>query len=262
MEIKKFAIILIILSGAALTAFTGGIKSTAEVDGRLSTAPENNRPIVVLELFTSQGCSSCPPADALLDAVKRENESTVFALSYHVDYWNYIGWKDPFSNAKHTERQRKYNIKLKSRSNYTPQLVVNGKEHFVGSDASKVAGAIRKYKSATPENLISLANVKGDSHTVSFDFTMEGNVTGKNLRAVLVLDKRETNVNRGENKNRNLTNSNVVVAVKPISITGSEGKSFMAIPEIVAPGEKISLILLAENDIMDITGAAKALVDR
>ncbi|KKM61188.1 hypothetical protein LCGC14_1534190, partial [marine sediment metagenome] len=175
---------------------------------------KNYLPIVVLELFTSQGCSSCPPADILLNSVKQKNENTVFALSYHIDYWNYIGWQDPFSNAKNTERQRKYNSKLKSRSNYTPELVVNGKEHFVGSNASLVAGAIQRFESLTPENEIVLSSVNGNSDSITFAYKIKGNFTDKNLRSVLVLDQRTTKVNRGENRNRSLTNSNIVVAVK------------------------------------------------
>lgn len=88
-------------------------------------------PIIVLELFTSQGCSSCPPADVLLNKVKEQYPRKVFALSYHVDYWNYIGWEDPFSNAMFTKKQRFYNQKFKYKSNYTPQLGVISKQSII-----------------------------------------------------------------------------------------------------------------------------------
>ena len=262
MGVKKFAIILIIVIAGVTTAFTKLSDHSEKLADKPSIDTESFEPIAVLELFTSQGCSSCPPADALLDDVKKNSENTVFALSYHVDYWNYIGWEDPFSSPNHTKRQQNYNLKLKSRSNYTPELVVNGKEHLVGSDAVKVYSAIQKYSKAVPENQIALENVKANGNSISFDFSILGDVKNKNLRAVLVLDKRTTEVKRGENRNRSLTNSNVVVGVKSIGIDGNDGKSFLSIPEIVNPEENISLILLAENDNLDITGAAKARIVR
>ena len=106
---------------------------------------EDFKPIVVLELFTSQGCSSCPPADALLNEVKyKYSNNQVIALSYHVDYWNYIGWKDPFSKKEFSDKQRAYSSKFYSNSIYTPQIVVNGKEHFVGSKTAYYEFKIRE----------------------------------------------------------------------------------------------------------------------
>lgn len=108
-------------------------KSVAS-NNKTTTAKVSDNGIVVLELFTSQGCSSCPAADVQLEEAKKNYPERVFALSYHVDYWNYIGWEDPFSKKAYTFKQREYNQKFRSSSNYTPQLVVNGKEHFGGSD--------------------------------------------------------------------------------------------------------------------------------
>ena len=103
--------------------------------------------VVVLELFTSQGCSSCPSADVLLDKVRNEYKSeNVFTLSYHVDYWDYIGWKDPFSQKQFTEKQRSYAQKFNDNRIYTPAVVVNGKEHFVGSNRSKMYAKIKEYQ--------------------------------------------------------------------------------------------------------------------
>jgi len=90
---------------------------------------ETYKPVVVLELFTSQGCSSCPKADELLSEVRdgAANENVdVIVLSYHVDYWNYIGWKDPYSKKAYSNKQRAYSGKFNSSSIYTPQIVVNG----------------------------------------------------------------------------------------------------------------------------------------
>src|SRR5271154_2289788 len=95
---------------------------------------------VVLELFTSQGCSSCPPADALLKKLSAEN-SQLLPLSFHVDYWNYLGWKDPYSSPANTDRQRGYASALDGQV-YTPELVVNGAVGVVGSDEGSVRNAI------------------------------------------------------------------------------------------------------------------------
>lgn len=216
-------------------------------------------PIVVMELFTSQGCSSCPPADELLEKIKKENNKDVFALSYHVDYWNYIGWKDPFSKADYTELQRRYNVKFRSRSNYTPQLVVNGREHFVGSNSSKAFSSIRSYKELNSEHKIgvSISEVSGDK--ISFNYNVEGNSENTLLRAVLVLDERTTNVKRGENRNRILKNSNIVISQKYIPV--DKGSYSLSIPSLVKPGEKMTLVLISENGSLNISGAAKVAVN-
>ncbi|MGW9685974.1 DUF1223 domain-containing protein [Flagellimonas sp. 2504JD1-5] len=215
-------------------------------------------PVVVLELFTSQGCSSCPPADALLERVKKQHPKDVFALSYHVDYWNYIGWEDPFSKSTYTKKQRDYNRKFQYRSNYTPQLVVNGREHFVGSNSSKLTSKITEYKSDKSKNGVVFKNLIVSDFGISFDFYVEGSLEGKQLRAVLVLDERTTLVKRGENRNRTLKNSNIVVAEKYIPLQSSRAKSSISIPSIVSKGEDLTLMLLVEANNLDVTAATKA----
>ena len=96
----------------------------------------------VVELFTSEGCSSCPVADELAIALSKEYTKDVYFLGYHVDYWNYIGWKDRFSKADYTERQRQYAAVFRLNSIYTPQVVINGKKELVGSDHTRLRKAI------------------------------------------------------------------------------------------------------------------------
>ena len=217
-------------------------------------------PVVVLELFTSQGCSSCPPADVLLDRAKKDFPDRVFALSYHVDYWNYIGWEDPFSKSAYTIKQRAYNRKFRSRSNYTPQLVVNGSEHFVGSNGSKLFSKIDAYGKKDVANKVVISNVEKKGATISFDYTINGKLEGKNLRSVIVLDERTTSVKRGENRNRTLKNSNIVVAEEYSSLASNSGSGKIALPSFVANDEAITLILIAEDENLTITGAAKSKV--
>lgn len=96
----------------------------------------------IVELFTSEGCSSCPPADRLIDKLVTEKGSEIYILSYHIDYWDHIGWKDPFSQAAFTNRQRQYGRHFSLESIYTPQVIVNGIDEFVGSDERKLRASI------------------------------------------------------------------------------------------------------------------------
>ncbi len=214
-------------------------------------------PIVVLELFTSQGCSSCPPADVLLNKVKKEFPGEVYALSYHVDYWNYIGWKDPFSKSAFTKKQSGYNRKFRNRSNYTPQMVVNGKEHFVGSNATKLYSKIGSYKDLRANNKIKIEEVKTTGNMITFDYSVSGELDGKQLRAVLVLDERTTLVKSGENGNRTLRNSNIVVAENYSLLSAKHGEASIAIPAMVGKNDELSLMLLIEAENSDITAAYK-----
>lgn len=264
MMLKKIAISAIVFLSLGLIAFQNNFSKPIQTSDLTLLQPgfQAYDPIVVLELFTSQGCSSCPPADILLDKVKSEFEHSVFPLSYHVDYWNYIGWKDPFSESKYAEKQRVYNTKFKNKSNYTPQIVVNGTDHFVGSNSSKLYSAMNNYSKEKTTNKINLIYAWSDKNKILFEYSISGSTMDKTLRALLALDQRTTDVKRGENRNRKLTNSNIVVAEKTISVASLGGKSFISIPEIVNPNEKISLVLLIENKDYDITGAVKSMISR
>lgn len=228
-----------------------------ENDHMLEMGNTYERPFVVLELFTSQGCSSCPPADRVLEKVKKEFPETVFALSYHVDYWDYIGWKDPFAKSGYTKKQSNYNRKFGSPNNYTPQMVVNGKEHFVGSNQAKAYSKIGYYTSQTTENSVAILDAQTSRDKISFQYSIAGDLSHKLLRAVLVIDGRTTQVQRGENRNRTLSNSNIVVNERYIALESQTGSSSIAIPALVTPTDDLTLMLLMESESLDITAAAK-----
>ena len=163
-------------------------------------------PPLVVELFTSQGCSSCPPADAALaDLADRPD---VLALSFHVDYWDYIGWRDPYASASYTQRQRSYARYLKERFVYTPQMVVGGAEHLVGSDRGKLRDVLAEERRKQAE--------RGAGITLSLSADGSLAVDGPPQPAPRSLwligwdDRHETAVERGENRGRHLTNRNVV----------------------------------------------------
>ena len=220
------------------------------------TPPKTYEPTVVLELFTSQGCSSCPAADALLNEVKQTYDANVIPLSYHVDYWNYIGWKDPFSSKAFTQKQQNYNIKFNSRTNYTPQVVVNGNEHFVGSRESTLVAKIKSYLKKSTSNKVMLT-AKNSQNSVNYNYTVEGDLTNKVLRVVLVIEERTTSVKRGENRNRTLKNANIVVAQTYVDLNASSGTAQIEIPDVVDANDSLRLVGIVETKALDITGATQ-----
>lgn len=127
--------------------------SMLPVAGRAQTMP------VVLELFTSQGCSSCPPADALL--AELAGEPNVIALALHVDYWDYLGWADTFGQPAFTKRQRGYAKRARERMIYTPQMIVQGEDRLVGSDAEAIVARIAAHQAQTPTVTLEIARGEG-----------------------------------------------------------------------------------------------------
>ncbi len=160
---------------------------------------------VVVELFTSQGCSSCPPADELL--AELAGRPDVVALSLHVDYWDYIGWKDPYASPQYTARQRRYAETLNLRYVYTPQIVVDGRANIVGSHRAKVLAAIEA--AAQRDQPIEISFGTGNGGTVIIP---EGHAPAEGATVWLAVYDREhvTEIKRGENAGRKLRNANVV----------------------------------------------------
>ena len=168
------------------------------------------RPVVV-ELFTSEGCSSCPPADAFLAELASRPE--VLALSFHVDYWDRLGWKDPFSSAAATARQRRYAQLLRTDMIYTPQVVVDGGWQAVGSDQSAVEQAIVAARRSSVAIPVMLSLDHGRARVVI------GSVaSGASGSVVLVgFDRRHVDAVRGgENGGRTLTHVDVVRGISEI----------------------------------------------
>lgn len=176
------------------------------------------RPILV-ELFTSQGCSSCPPADALAgDLTER---SDVIVLSFHVSYWDYIGWEDPFATDETTQRQYDYAEALRQRNVYTPQMVIGGSTHVVGSDVPSVLNALASTSRGLPRAPQIAIGKVGDKFRVSL-----GSGRYEDTADVLLVrydSRHDTPVSRGENRGRTVTNYNVVRDLRKIGTwDGSE----------------------------------------
>lgn len=176
--------------------------------------------VTVVELYTSQGCSSCPPADAHLRELAKQ--PGIVALSVHVNYWDYIGWKDPFASDKTTERQHLYADSLNQRFVYTPEIVVDGYTHMSGANISAVDSAIKEAKTRERLRLPVTAKVEGSELKVSIP-AAEG---GKKASVWLfeIDSEHTTPVNRGENSGRTLTNANVVRSLQKIGEWNGEAE--------------------------------------
>lgn len=175
----------------------------------------------VLELFTSQGCSSCPPADAVLAKYALQNNPNIIPLAFHVDYWNYIGWKDPFSKAQFSSRQKDYTAVLQSQGSYTPQLVINGQDELVGSNESGVKALVAKALATKKQQSIALnkATLKGSQVEVAF--AVEATMPNTVINLALVKREEFTSIKRGENTGLKQTSYNIVFDFKTVPSNSS-----------------------------------------
>ena len=162
------------------------------------------RPVLV-ELFTSEGCSSCPPADRLLEKLDRAQPvpgAQIIVLSEHVDYWNRLGWADPFSSALFTERQQDYVTQLHLSDAYTPQAVIDGQKDAVGSDEPAIRAAVMRAE-ALPKVPIDLTAERSGAEARAHIRISDG-VAAASVYVALASDHVQSHVTRGENSGRNL----------------------------------------------------------
>jgi hypothetical protein len=165
------------------------------------------RPVVV-ELYTSQGCSSCPPADALLQELAARED--VIALSLHVDYWDYIGWKDRFADPAHAERQRAYAHAGGRRMVYTPQMIVEGQESIVGIKRMKLNDLIRAHQNAVSDTRLEIERGDGGLVRLSVAPADQPLANAADLYLVRFTPSRRVEITRGENAGRTMDYANVV----------------------------------------------------
>lgn len=207
---------------------------------------------VLVELFTSEGCSSCPPADAILREINgslTSDNQLIVGISEHVTYWNHLGWSDPFSLQLFTDRQNAYGDRLHLDSVYTPQIIVNGSEQVVGSDRTGLVKAFAKEQKALPSDaelhILSTAIV-GKSLQIHLSAT---STTQGDIVAVLADDIDQSSVARGENSGRKL--SHVAVArtltrVAPLH-TIADQEILLPLPPAFNASQKHHLILFAQT---------------
>lgn len=195
----------------------------------------------VVELFTSQGCSSCPPADALLAELAGRDD--VLALSLHVDYWDYIGWKDPFAAAACTERQRDYARHFGLGYVYTPQMVVQGRHQMTGSDRAAVLAAIGR-EAAMPRMTVA---IEGGAAAAAAILPARDGGESATVWAATFDYEHTTRVERGENKGRTLSYANVVRELRRIGAWNGEAvRVALPMTDLATGSDAVAVLVQAD----------------
>lgn len=180
----------------------------------------------VVELFTSQGCSSCPPADEALGQLIEEGD--VVALAYHVDYWDYLGWKDTLGSPQNTMRQKEYGKSLKSRGVYTPQAVINGRTHMNGQDLQGIRTTISTFEDRG-RGLDVPVSMRRDGDRIHIEVGEKAGMPEANLVLVYFDEKTDITVAGGENRGKTLTYNHPVSDFETIGMWNGQ-KQAIEIP--------------------------------
>lgn len=199
-------------------------------------------PKTVVELFTSQGCHSCPPADKNLAELIKSKD--YLGLAFHVDYWNYLGWKDTFSSAEFTKRQRNYSVAMKERQIYTPQAVINGRNHLVGSRGNDIKEMSALFQSSGKGMKVPI-NVIEKNGKLSVSIDASDTYKDATLYAVYFEPKATVKIKAGELAGKTLSYTNIVRKVEMLGMNGSNGLNMeFSISDIKEKGfEGCALIL-------------------
>ena len=229
----------------AVTAALAGFILTSHPEmpgGNLGPKAAASRSPVLVELFTSEGCSSCPPADELLTRLEQSQPVAgveVIALSEHVDYWNRLGWTDPYSSAEFSRRQNDYARVFNTDDVYTPQMVVDGRAQFVGSNSGKALEAIEVSARDSKANVtVAVASEDKNAASLTLAVRVEGLLEiskGDSAEVLLAIAESglRSNVSRGENAGRRLTHSAVVRKFSRVgSIDSQKDRVFSAQPVV------------------------------
>jgi hypothetical protein len=223
--------------------FACGLLTVLATGGPIAAQAE---PVVVVELYTSQGCSSCPPADEYLATLV--GDPSVIPLAMHVDYWDYIGWKDTFSNPAFTQRQHEYARAIGSRTVYTPQMIVGGADRVEGNNPQAIDALIRMHK--------------GHDTGVTLDVTRTGNTLAikaegatEPLQVLVVryVPEESVAIGRGENAGRTVSYHNIVTAMDQVGEWSGKGPLQM---EATIKGDTPVVVILQRHGPADILAAA------
>ncbi len=219
---------------------------------------QEKKPLVVVELFTSEGCSSCPPADRLLSSIVNSADESVdvLGLSFHVDYWDYIGWKDPYAQKAFTIRQRAYARGFGLSSIYTPQMVVNGKHEFVGSSKSEWNKALVLESTLTLPIALDVSIISKTDEAIVFTVKSKES-TNSQINVAIVEKGLSQDVKRGENRGRVLSHNNVVRSFDTRSFDGKSNKFTLQFPQDLKIQNASLIVYSQDNDSWQINAAKK-----
>lgn len=188
--------------------------------GTVSADPVGAPRPAVVELFTSEGCNSCPPAEAYVGELAGRTD--VLALAFHVDYWDDLGWRDRFEISQATARQRKYGQVLRLRNVYTPQVILDGQTDFIGSNRAAIAQALRTPREGVP---MALSVVDGE---IRVKLDSSGSARAGDVTLVTFLRKATSSIGRGENAGRTLEEYNIVRSMKSLGRWDGTAHEFAA----------------------------------
>jgi hypothetical protein len=214
------------------------------------------QPRAVIELFTSQSCSSCPPADRLLADLARD--PSLVALSWHIDYWDYLGWKDTFSQPAFTARQKAYGAVRGHGDVYTPQAVVNGLSQVVGSDRSQIDAAISNRQGSELTVPVTLDEI-GSAVRISIAAAPPNGPQAGTLCLLPVFRSRQVAISHGENADHAVIDTNVVRAMIPLASWTGEAKSVDASLDKIGDADGYVVLLQSGSEARPgvVLGAAK-----
>jgi hypothetical protein len=213
--------------------------------------------IAVLELFTSEGCSSCPAAEDVFAEIAMENNKDVYILEFHVDYWDNLGWKDSFSNAVYSDRQRQYAHFLALQSIYTPQAIVNGSTELVGSDKTRLQKTIERQLNKYETSNINIKSQSSDNKTINVSYSISRKMNNILNIAIIQLEGK-TDVKRGENAGRQLNHIHIVRDFKTIDNPNTTGNISLSLPKGLTIRDIRVLAYLQNKTNWTISGAAQS----
>ncbi len=215
---------------------------------------------VIVELFTSEGCSSCPPADALLADLARSNPA-IETLEFHIDYWDALGWPDRFSSPDYTARQRSYARSFGVSELYTPQMIVDGADAFAGSNANRARTSITQALGRPPRARVSVRTSASGPGAIAIAYDIVGAPSGATLTLVAIEHSASSAVQAGENSGRMLYHTNVVRALRVVPLAGSRGSATLLVPASLhgALGEVVAYVQSAGDGAgLPVLGATSA----
>lgn len=219
---------------------------------------DGKAPFVVVELYTSEGCSSCPPADIFLSHLTQESAEDalrVFTLGFHVDYWDYLGWPDPFARPEYSNRQRRYAQVQRSTSVYTPQMIINGKYFFGGSRSDQARKYIDQELQVEPSVVLNITSVQQKEGRVSFHYEIEPFRKEDWMNVAVVESGLTSQVKRGENAGRTLAHDHVVRFFRTIRLEKESGDVSVEIPSAVKTVGTSVIVYLQDDTTSEIKGA-------
>ena len=231
--------------------------------GIVSVCPAADKPrgIAVVELFTSEGCSSCPPADEVFADLARRSAAgePIYCIGFHVDYWDKHGWKDEFSDNAYTQRQLGYMHKLKVDDVYTPQTIINGTRQFVGSRKKEVNAAVEAALQTPAPNRLSLTHeLDPKTRTLKLKYAATADTRSLFLNLAVTQKQDENAVTEGENKDRTLRHAAIVRCFQVVSETDevSGGTWEVTLPEDLPASDATAIAYLQHRTTFRIIAAA------